>query len=66
MSERIKYNGTIKLFGLFSIRKNLDLTIEVGHTNPDVKPNPYLFNSEKITVLEPFLQKICTISWVRV
>lgn len=64
-----KFKGTIKLFGIFKIKRNLDLTIELievcktGNSNREL--NPYLWNSEKINVLEPFLRKFCTISWMR-
>jgi len=64
MTGYTKFKGTIKLFGIFKIKRNLDLTIKMIVTGKS-KPNPYLFNSQQIKILEPFLRKICTISWIR-
>lgn len=64
MGNTIKYKGTIKLFGLFIVKRDLNLIIELLVTNKVQNPNPYLFNSSEIKILEPFLRKICTISWV--
>ena len=59
-----KFKGIIKLFGIFEIKRDLCLELEIIPPR-GIEPNPYLFNNQKIKILEPFLRKICTISWVR-
>ena len=51
-----KYNGIVKLFGLFHIKKDTPLELECTG-------NPNLWTSSEIKTLEPILQKTCTITW---
>ena len=52
------YKGYIMLFGLFRIRRDFSFWLQCSGS-------PYAANHDYWQKLEPFLQKICTIKWVK-
>ena len=64
MFSHRRYKGEVKLFGFIPLGRNLDMELELISTTQET--NPYLWNSSEIKKLEPFLQKICTISWTEI
>lgn len=60
MQKFTNYNGKIMLFGLFHIRKSIDLKLQCNG-------NPYEWNKAELEkIAEPIVQKYCTIKWIEV
>ena len=48
-----------------TVFSGLDISLELVVRELTPNPDPYLWSSDKIKVLEPFLRPFCTITWTR-